>query len=115
VQRRNDLMPSSLPLKDHPFLKDFQQYVADMVKERGFENETTPELFMLLLEECGELAKAARKTTQIKMDHQSESFHINHEVADVFIYLLAICNRFDIDLEQAFREKEEVNNKRFWK
>lgn len=108
-------MPSSLFLKDNPSLKDFQQYVEDMVKERGFENETTSELFMLLLEECGELAKAVRKNTEVKIDHQSETFHIDHEAADVFMYLLEICNRFNIDLEKAFREKEELNKKRVWK
>lgn len=85
-----------------------------MVHERGFEKETAPELFMLLMEECGELAKAARKTTSIKTDAQSESFHVDLEAADVFSYLLTICNYFDIDLEQAFREKESLNEKRVW-
>lgn len=103
------------PLKGQPRLQDFQAYIHDMILERGFEKETTPELFMLLLEECGELAKAARKTTAIKSDAQSESFHIDHEIADVFMYILAICNRFDIDLEQAFRDKEAINEKRTWK
>jgi NTP pyrophosphatase (non-canonical NTP hydrolase) len=32
----------------------------------------------------------------------------------VFMYLLDICNHFDIDLEKAFREKEEINKKRTW-
>lgn len=101
-------------LKEQPSLQDFQTYVRTMIAERGFENETTPELFMLFLEECGELAKATRKTTTIKSDAQSESFHIDLEAADVFIYLLAICNRFNIDLEQAFRDKEAINEKRTW-
>jgi len=30
------------------------------------------------------------------------------------IYICAIANRFDIDLEEAFRKKEEVNKKRNW-
>jgi NTP pyrophosphatase (non-canonical NTP hydrolase) len=95
-------------------MKDFQKYIRDMIIERGFEKETLPELFLLFLEECGELAKAARKTQPIKFDKNSDEFHLNHEVADVFMYLLAICNHFDIDLEKAFREKEEVNKKRHW-
>jgi len=32
----------------------------------------------------------------------------------VFIYLLDICNHFNIDLEKAFRDKEEINKKRIW-
>ena len=85
-----------------------------MVKERGFDKESISEIFMLFLEECGEMAKAARKTQNIKSDKNSEQFHLNHEIADVFIYLLDICNHYNIDLEKSFRDKEEINKKRFW-
>ncbi len=105
---------SKLFLKERPTLKDFQQYVRDLVKERGFEDESVPELFMLLSEEIGEMAKAARKHTSIKMDDNSHKPDLELEIADVFIYLLDICNHFDIDLEKAFRNKEEINKKRVW-
>lgn len=105
---------SSLTLKQNPTLQDFQTYIAQMIKERGFEEEIISEIFMLLMEECGELAKAARKTQAIKVANNSENFQLAHEAADVFSYLLNICNYFKIDLEQAFREKEEINKKRFW-
>jgi NTP pyrophosphatase (non-canonical NTP hydrolase) len=106
---------SELHLKEQPTLGDFQDYIAQMVKERGFDKETAPEIFMLFLEECGELAKAIRKTQNIKTDKNSENFHIDHEAADVFMYLLDICNHFGVDLEQAFRDKEEINKKRIWR
>ena len=105
---------SKLDLKQNPTLRDFQEYVAQLVKERGFDKETVPEMLMLFLEECGEMAKAARKAQKMKTDKNSEQFHFDHEVADVFIYLLDICNHFGVDLEKAFREKEEINKKRFW-
>lgn len=104
-----------LSLKKNPELKDFQQYVHDLVKERGFENERAPELFMLLMEEVGEMAKAARKKSNIKTDENYHTPELALEIADVFIYLLDICNYFDVDLEQAFRDKEEINKKRVWK
>lgn len=69
---------------------------------------------MLFLEECGELAKAARKTQKIKTAKTSEQLSLGYEAADVFIYLLDICNHFGIDLEKAFRDKEEINKKRIW-
>jgi NTP pyrophosphatase (non-canonical NTP hydrolase) len=96
-------------------LKDLQRYIDKMVIKRGFENETISELFMLLLEEAGELAKAARKTAGIKIGKHSDEFHVAHEAADVFIYLLEICNKLNIDLEKAFWDKEAINNKRVWK
>ena len=106
---------SKLFLKEDPTLADYQQYLRELVKERGFEDETLPELFMLLSEEVGELAKAARKYTKIKSDENSHRPEVDLEAADVFMYLLDICNYLDIDLEKAFRDKEEINKKRIWK
>ncbi len=106
---------SELFLKNNPTVKDFQQYVRKLVKERGFEDETAPELFMLLSEEIGEMAKAARKQVGVKTDDSSRKPELALETADVFFYLLDICNYFDIDLEKAFRDKEKINKKRVWK
>ena len=104
-------MPS---LKENPTLADFQRYVAEMVEERGFVKESLPEIFMLFLEECGEMAKAARKAQGMKIDEASQKYHLDHEIADVFIYLLDIANKCGVDLEKAFRDKEEINKKRTW-
>ncbi len=106
---------SKLFLKENPVLNDYQQYLRDLVKERGFQDETLPELFMLLSEEVGELAKAARKYTNIKSDENSHKPEVDLEAADVFMYLLDICNYLNVDLEKAFRDKEEINKKRVWK
>lgn len=106
---------SNLSLKEYPTLRDFQRYVEEMVEERGFKEKNISDIFMLFLEECGEMAKAARKASKMKTDGNSEQFHLDYEIADVFIYLLDICNKFGVDLEKAFREKEEINKKREWK
>ena len=103
-----------LQLKSSPSLRGLQQYVAQATKQRGFDKESVSEKFMLFLEECGELAKAARKTQKIKSDKNSKNFQLSEEMADVFFYLLDICNKFNIDLESAFRKKEEINKKRVW-
>ena len=106
----------SIPiLPKNSILKDYQDYLVRVVKIRGFENETITQLFMLFTEECGELAKALRKFDHIKSDITSKDLNLSHECADVFIYLLEICNYCGIDLEKAFREKEEINSKRKWK
>jgi NTP pyrophosphatase (non-canonical NTP hydrolase) len=105
---------NEINLPENPKLQDFQKYIANMVVGRGFDKETVPQMFMMLMEECGELAKAARKASGIHTDTASEKFKLEHEAADVFIYLLDICNKFDIDLEKAFREKEELNKTRTW-
>lgn len=106
---------SMLFLKEQLTIQDFQQYVRDLVKERGFQEESISEIFMLLSEEIGEMAKAARKCIGLKTDNNSRKPDLELEIADVFIYILDICNYFDVDLEKAFRDKEEINKKRVWK
>ena len=106
---------SELTLKQNPTLKDIQEYVELMIKERGFDNETIPQQFMLLMEEVGEMAKASRKSQGIHVDDNSSKHDLGHEAADVLILLLDICNHQGIDLEKALREKEEINKKRTWK
>jgi NTP pyrophosphatase (non-canonical NTP hydrolase) len=101
-------------LKENPTLNDFQKYVIVLERERGFDHQTAVEKCLLLGEEVGELFKAVRKKQQIKIDKNSKVTTIGEELADIFIYLCAIANRFDINLEEAFRLKEEVNKKRKW-
>ena len=103
----------NLHLKPEPTLRDFQQYIADMVAERGFKRSLAQK-FMLLLEEAGELSKAARKTDGQPLAADSVEGHAAHEAADVLMVLLDICNTLGIDLEQAFRDKEEKNKLRTW-
>jgi len=100
------------PMPEHPTLPDYQRYLKQAVIDGGFEDETVSDLFLLLMEECGEFAKAVRKTTGLKTGAHSNTYNPAHEAADVFIYLAEICNALGIDLEQAFREKDEINQKR---
>ena len=102
------------PIKKNPTLKDFQAYILEMVAERGFTDTTVPELFMYLLEETGKMAKAARQLTLMHCDSNSGKKELAHEIADVFEYILDIANRFNIDLERTFREKEKINNSCVW-
>lgn len=39
---------------------------------------------------------------------------LKYEIADVFIYLLAICNSYNIALLEAFKGKERINLDRIW-
>ncbi len=101
-------------LGSKPTLREYQDYLKTVVKVRGFDNETVTETFLLFLEECGELAKAVRKSSGIKSGSHSVIHNASEEAADVFIYLLEICNLLGIDMETAFRDKEEKNKKRSW-
>lgn len=107
---------SILHLKPNPTLADIQQYVTDLEKERGFTKHTALEQCLLLMEEMGELAKCVRKSaTTLGTDTAKHyDFDAAGEFADILIVLSAVANRMGVDLEQAFRDKEEENKKRVW-
>lgn len=97
-------------------LNEIQEYITKMMQTNGF-NNTPLELLCYLTEEVGELAKEIRKTEKnMDMDIKKEyGSCLKHEIADVFIYLLAICNSYNINLLKAFKDKEKINLDRVWK
>ena len=97
-------------LKEKPTFSDFQQYVMELEKERGFQEDTVLHKCLLLGEELGELFRAVRKQEGIKIDSNSEYGTIGEELVDILIYIWSIANRYNIDLEKAFRNKEEIKN-----
>lgn len=101
-------------LPANPTLADYQKLVKRLVAERGFDKETPPEVLLLLTEEVGELAKAVRKANGQKTGKHSRHYGVEEEAADVLFMLVDLCNRLDIDLEKAFRAKEEKNRSREW-
>lgn len=40
---------------------------------------------------------------------------VDEELADVLIYLCAIANRLGINIDEALRKKEELNETRIWR
>ncbi len=96
-------------------LAEYQELIAKLAKERGYDSETPSEAFLLLVEEVGELGKAIRKSTGMKISDHSKKHAIEHELADVFWLVVDIANKFDIDLDKAFADKEEINQSRDYK
>lgn len=101
-------------LSPRPTLEDLQRYVAELEVERGFQNQDVVQKALLLGEEVGELFKAVRKSQGLSIDPQSKVGNVSEELADILIYLCAIANRYGIQLEEAFRRKEEINMRRSW-
>ncbi len=95
-------------------LAEYQAYVAELERERGFSGQTTIEKCLLLGEEVGELFKAVRKVEGVAVDETARIGPVSDELADILIYLCAIANRYHLDLEQAFLAKEAINKTRRW-
>jgi NTP pyrophosphatase (non-canonical NTP hydrolase) len=102
-------------LPEHPTLPQLQQYLDEVCKERGWTKDSYAEKFLLFTEEIGELAKAIRKTRGLYQEKaRQKRLDLEEEFADVLSYLLDLANYFQVDLEKAFREKEEINAARSW-
>lgn len=101
-------------LKANPTLTEIQQYVVELETERGFAEQNAIQKCLMLGEEVGELFKAIRKQEKMSVDSKSQNFSIQEEMADIIVMLCAVANRFDVNLEKAFRDKEEINKKRKW-
>lgn len=108
---------SDLHLPKDPTLNDIQNYVKQMEQERGFTHNGVESQCLLLAEEVGELFKCVRKShSALGIDNNKKyDFDPAGEVTDVLIMLVAVANRLNINIEQAFRNKEEVNKMRTWK
>lgn len=103
-------------MDENTSLKQLQDYVEEMVNVRGFADETPQDCLLLLTEELGELAKEVRKShTHIKNDTaKNNEKDLKGEMGDVLMMLLALRRTLDVDLLQAFREKELINCNRNW-
>ena len=107
---------SNLHLKSNPSLNDWQDYINDMMRERGFQDQPVSQACLLLVEEVGELLKCLRKShAGMRMDvNKKYDLDPAGEVADILIVLTCIANQLNINLEEALRSKEEQNKQRTW-
>ncbi len=93
-----------------------QKYIDEMVHVRGWQYETPRDTMLLLTEELGELAKEVRKScTNIQNDTAKDNTpNLAGEIGDVFLMLMALCRTLDVDLLEAFKQKELINCGRNW-
>ena len=85
-------------------IRQLQDLMVDQLKRRGFYPKDENEVLLRLGEEMGEVFEAVREK-QSKKD-------LSYEVVDVSWNLLRFCELKKIDLEKAFAEKLEKNEKR---
>ena len=93
-------------------IRKMQKYLKEKYKRTKPEDmKNTQRYFLKLIEEVGELAEAIRKDQ--KMIDNNIKGTIEEELTDVLYYVLMIANTYDIDLEDCFRMKEELNRIRY--
>lgn len=104
-------------LKRENSIEEVQKYIKEVITLRGFSEQNIEIIMLLLTEEIGELAKAIRKeNTSMLIDKTKIKNYdtVESEVADVFIVLCSVCNKLNIDLFSALKNKEKENIQRTW-
>lgn len=88
------------------------QYLQEYIKSKDYNPELKKDYFFKLSEEVGELSRAMRKNNICGTDGNIKGT-IDEEIWDIIYYALAIANCYDIDVEQAIKLKEEINQKKY--
>ncbi|RUS48376.1 MazG nucleotide pyrophosphohydrolase domain-containing protein [Cohnella sp. AR92] len=91
---------------------EFQRYVREFSKEKGFDTSTIEQRVLYLMTEVGELAKEVL-TVSFHPDREKRD-NLGYEMYDVVWNIFDLANKLDIDLEQAFKRKLEINERRTW-
>jgi len=98
-------------------ISHFKKEVQKFVDERNWTKYHTPKNLVQALNcEAGELSQLLlfkdHNREEIKNDKKLLS-KISDEIADVFIYLISLINTLDLDLSQVFKDKMEINKKKY--
>lgn len=91
---------------------EFQQYVREFSEVKGFDTSSIEQRMLYLMTEVGELAK---EVLAVSFQPEAErKANLGYEMYDVVWNIFDLANKLDIDLERAFNEKKEINDRRNW-
>jgi NTP pyrophosphatase (non-canonical NTP hydrolase) len=99
-----------------PSLDDLKLRLREFARERDWEQFHSPKnLAMALIVEAGELVEHFQWLTEAQSQsldaHQREQ--VARELADVFIYLVRLADRLDVDLLDAAQRKIVLNAQKY--
>ena len=115
--RRNNLSKDGkdMTLKEIQFLiKHIEKGSLEKMQDNRSEaekKENSQRLVLKLIEEFGELAENIRKNLRYKGDNIKGT--IEEELFDIFYYIIAIANDYNIDLEEVFHIKDKINKEKY--
>lgn len=95
-----------------PRVRVFQHYYKRAAAQRGYEQESTQNCLLLMMEEVGELARALRKKEKLTRHGSAIRNAESLELADVFMYVIHMANILKIDLGEVVQQKELLNIKK---
>ncbi len=99
-------------------IKGIQKQLAEFARKRNWDEFHSPKnLSMALAAEAAELLEIFQWLTEEQskeiIHNEKEMALIGEEIADVFIYLVRLADKLDIDIEKAVIEKIKINDKKY--
>lgn len=99
-------------------MEQIKQQLREFAKERDWDQFHTPKnLAMALSGEVGELIELFQWLTPEQSDKDGLSpeqvNNVKEEIADVFLYLIRLADKLDIDLNEVAMEKLKLNAKKY--
>lgn len=95
-------------------IDEIRKLMRSFNAKRGWDkNQNALNIVMALSVETAELMEIFQwlhpnEASNIKNDYR-EYEHLQEEIADVFWYLMEICDHYDVDLTTAVRDKRDKN------
>ena len=91
--------------------------IIDFIKERNWEQFHTPKNLLIAIgAEVGELMECFQWKTDdeiASMIARGETQSAADEIADIYMYLISLCNSMNIDLDNAVECKIEKNRSKY--
>ncbi len=97
-------------------MKKVRDELLEFVRERDWEQFHSPKnLAMAMAVEASEILEIFQWKTEEESKNLSkdEVRHLREEVADVFLYLVNLASKYDIDIIQASHDKMVLNREKY--
>lgn len=99
-------------------LENISRRLADFAEKRNWDQFHTPKnLSMALAVETAELLEIFQWMTDEQSraiaSNDEEMALVRQEIADIFIYLIRLADKLNVEIEKAILEKIELNEKKY--
>lgn len=97
--------------------KNINNRIIEFINERDWVQFHTPKnLAVAIGAEVGELLECFQWKTDTELNsiiEQNDTVNIADEIADIYMYLISLCNSMNINLEESVRNKLEKNKLKY--
>ena len=97
-------------------IEGLQQHLREFAAARDWDQFHSPKnLSMALIAEAAELVEHFQWLTeeQSKVLPDNKRIEVEHELADIFVYLLRLADKLDVDLLNAAEKKLKLNAEKY--